>query len=79
MMGHVGCVNEVHLAGEVGGDLREQFRWNTVKRRLQGIDVTTQHCERPMYVILYILHLKKRVRTGRDTSGGDVTGDEPLQ
>ena len=79
MAGHTGHVDEVRLAGEVESDLQEQVGWNTVKRILQGIDAAMQHRERRTYVILQSLHLKVRVRAGRNASDGDATGDEPLK
>jgi len=62
----MGCADEIRLAGEVGLDLWEQVGWKTIKRRLQEIDVTTQHCKSCTYILLYSLHLKIRVRTRRD-------------
>ena len=66
MMGHVRCVDEIRLVGEVGNDLREQVGWKMVKRGLKRIDATTQHCQCCVYIILYSLQLEIRVRTGRD-------------
>ena len=78
MVGHVGRIDEIGLAGEVGSDLREQVGWKAVKRRLEWIDVTTQRCERRAYVFFYTLQLNAMVRTGRDRfENEDVTCDEP--
>ena len=52
MVGHVGRIDEIGVAGEVGSDLKEQFGGKMVKGRLQGIDVTTQHRERRTYIVL---------------------------
>lgn len=59
MVGHMGGVDEIGLAGEVESDLREHIGRKTVKGRLEGIDVTTQHRERGKYIVLYSLQLKK--------------------
>ena len=40
MVGCVGRVDEIRLAGEAGRDLREQVGWEAVKGGLQGIDAT---------------------------------------
>ena len=51
-MGYVGCVDKIRLVGEVGGDLWEQVGWKAVEGGHEGIDMTTQHCERRVHIIL---------------------------
>ena len=63
MNGHVGRMDEVRFAGEVGSDLREQVGWKAVKRGLQGIDMTPQCCKSYAYIFLQSLDLKAGVRT----------------
>ena len=41
MVGHMGRFDQIRLAGEVGGDLREQIGCETVKGGLQGVNATT--------------------------------------
>ena len=48
----MGRVNQIRVTGEVGSDLREQVGWKVVKRGLQWIDVTTQHCESHTHIAL---------------------------
>jgi len=80
MVGYVGRVDEIRLVSEVRSDLREQILWETVEGRVQGIDVTTQQCERRPYVLLEGFHLTMRVRMGRDGfESEDMTDDELLK
>ena len=52
MVGHVAHIDEIGVAGKVGSELKEQVGGKMVKGRPQWIDVTTQHCERRMYIAL---------------------------
>ena len=51
MVRHVGHIDEIGVAGEVGSDLKEQFGGKMVEGRPQGIDVTRQHHERRTYIV----------------------------
>ena len=77
-MRHVGGVDEIGLVGKVGSDLWKQVEWKTVEGRLEGIDVTAQYCECHVYIVLQGLHLRVKLRTGRDTFEDEyMEGDEP--